>query len=546
MSNISQIGTLNIASLTNDDVYVVIVPPGPLLIRGVPTDVIGVVGTGGWGPINQVISIGSLEEAPSKIGFTNSLSKHDLATAVTAASTAGGNRFRCIRVAKGDVAATVNIMDVAGSPDILNTLTAKWTGSMGDNIIVRISRGSKSVPNSTLKVQIILNGTTQPRETYDNLPADNTFKDALVLAITNGQGPLRPPSQIVTAVVNAANTTGLPPTAAVVSLNMSGGDDGSGTGGAGQWADDSEAQLDMVGSVTGAVTGGPSGMYALENSGSFQFALVGLDDTTRWSDVVAFALVDGQLAVLGFLSGRETDDCIDDKQSAGIDSFAAMCIKDYVLWDDVRGKIRVGVPPEAVALGKIAALSPEQGVGNKAIFGFVGTTRTDEGRPYTGDETSKLIQAGINFITNPIPAGNLFGMRHNQNASSDGTVNGVNYTRMTNFLAKSFANSLGAYVGRVQSTQLNDQLRHDARATLEAFLQKLKQLPARGGTGMIDDYSLVLDETNNTPQSIGEGFLRANIAVRYLAVVRFFLVYLQAGQTVVVVTEGQDQATQAV
>jgi hypothetical protein len=286
-------------------------------------------------------------------------------------------------------------------------------------------------------------------------------------------------------------------------------------------------------------------MYALENSGSFQFAIVGLDDTSRWNEVARFALEDGQLAVLGFPSGRETSDCIDDLQTAGIDTFAVEPVKDWVIWDDVRGKLRVATPPECWAIGRIASLSPEQGVGNKGIFGLVGTTRTVDQRPYTADETALAIGAGINFITNPIPAGNLFGLRHNQNASSDGTVNGVNYTRMTNFLAKSFAKSLGPYIGRVQSTQANDQLRHDARATLQAFLEKLKQVPARGGTGMIDDYALVLDETNNTPQSIGEGRLTANVAVRYLAVVRFFLVYLQAGQTVVVVTEGQGAAAGA-
>ena len=48
---IVQQGAINTTALIVPDLYVQIVPPQSLLLNGVPTDVLGVVGTASWGPV---------------------------------------------------------------------------------------------------------------------------------------------------------------------------------------------------------------------------------------------------------------------------------------------------------------------------------------------------------------------------------------------------------------------------------------------------------------------------------------------------------------
>lgn len=524
MPQIVQQGNFNQAALNVDDLYVVIKPPGPKLIRGVPTDIAGIVGTASWGPVasgggaSPPILIGSQQEVLHKLGpVTNGA--FDIPTAIAVAGIAGASNFRCIRVVDGtEAAATLDITDDAAG--VLVTLTAKYTGTLGNSLRVFLENGSQA---STAKLSIFLNGSTRPKEIYDNLPITAVaFKAAIVDALANGQNALRPPSEFCTAAADGG--TGSLDLTVTQPLSFASGVDGNA----------SVDETDLIGSAT-AITG----MYALADLGVSQFILFGHNDPDAvgalWSTAVNFAIANGMLAILGFPTLRATADCIADKESAGIDTFAAMLMKDHILWDDPVSNRRL-IPPEALALGMVSILSPEQGVGNKPVYGIAGTERTRDQLPYTNAEVALLTTAGINFITNPIPWGHVYGLRHSQNASSDGTINGVNYTRMTNFLAASMAESLGRFVGLLQSSRPNDQTRADAKGTLAAFLVKLKALPQQGGVGMIDDFSLVCDETNNPPQSVAEGFLRADVAVRYLAVIRFFIINLTAGQTVVTIS----------
>ena len=58
MTTIVPAGSFNPASLVADDLYIQIQNP-PGFITGVPTDVIGIVGTAGWGPVNQAVHMGN-------------------------------------------------------------------------------------------------------------------------------------------------------------------------------------------------------------------------------------------------------------------------------------------------------------------------------------------------------------------------------------------------------------------------------------------------------------------------------------------------------
>src|SRR5271169_2349032 len=104
---IFQQGSLNTTALVVPDLYVQIVPPQNLLINGVPTNVIGVVGTAQWGPVNQPIIVGSMAQYAATFGAIQNRT-YDAGTAVALAVLQGAANFRVVRVTDGnDVAASV-------------------------------------------------------------------------------------------------------------------------------------------------------------------------------------------------------------------------------------------------------------------------------------------------------------------------------------------------------------------------------------------------------------------------------------------------------
>ncbi len=65
---IIQQGSVNTTALVVPDLYVQIVPPQNLIVNGVPTDTVGMVGTASWGPTNQPVIVGSMAEYASSFG----------------------------------------------------------------------------------------------------------------------------------------------------------------------------------------------------------------------------------------------------------------------------------------------------------------------------------------------------------------------------------------------------------------------------------------------------------------------------------------------
>src|SRR5260364_46164 len=97
---ISQQGAINKTAQLVPDVYVQIVAPRVLLLNGVPTNILGMVGTAQWGPVNAPVTIGSRADYARRFGSI--LPRlHDLGTAVAAATLQGANNFRCVRVTDG-------------------------------------------------------------------------------------------------------------------------------------------------------------------------------------------------------------------------------------------------------------------------------------------------------------------------------------------------------------------------------------------------------------------------------------------------------------
>src|SRR5580704_16499087 len=105
------LGALNTAALVTPGVYVKKIPPQTRYINGVPTNILGLVGVGSWGPVNSAVL------AQGDTFGVVTFRKYDLATALSISSQVGANDVMAVRVSDGtDIAASGNVIDVAGSP----------------------------------------------------------------------------------------------------------------------------------------------------------------------------------------------------------------------------------------------------------------------------------------------------------------------------------------------------------------------------------------------------------------------------------------------
>jgi len=130
---IVQSGQLNVAAIIVPGVYIVVIPP-QLLINGVPTNVIGYVGTASWGPDNQPTPIASYGAYAGQFGPIQART-FDMGTHVWVAYQFPASQIiaQCVRVTDGtDTAASASIQTSCA------TATSKWTGSGGNNQTVQI------------------------------------------------------------------------------------------------------------------------------------------------------------------------------------------------------------------------------------------------------------------------------------------------------------------------------------------------------------------------------------------------------------------------
>src|ERR1035437_5242494 len=125
------------------------------------------------------------------------------------------------------------------------------------------------------------------------------------------------------------------------------------------------------------------------------------------------------------------------KQSWGLDTYAVkLMFGDWIWWyDQVNAMLRL-VSPQGCVGRRLSNLSPEQSSLNKTLYSVVGSQKsgapgTGQRTTYSAAELSVLLQAGIDVIANPQPAGNFWGVRGGHNSSSNAGTNGDNYTRMT-------------------------------------------------------------------------------------------------------------------
>lgn len=509
-------GTLNLAALTVPDLYLVIVPPQVILLNGIPTNVLGIVGTASWGPINTPVLVSDMPTMVRSFGPPINR-KYDAGSHVAVAVQQGAQNMRVVRVTDGsDTSATIT------SPSGCIVYTALYTGSAGNALTVTISAGSKA---STFKAVVAVAGGIP--EIYDNVPGTgNAFWVNLTNAINLGNGPLRPPSGLVVATALGGVTAPSPSVA-----TLAGGTDGSQPG---------------IGHVTAATLVGTDttprkGMYALRGLGCSVLDMCDADDSTQWTTIDGFSLSEGMYAIQTGPSGDTITNAITTKNSAGLDSYSTkMMFGNWVLWNDQFNSVQRYVSPQGFIAGRLVNLSPQLTTLNKTLYGVIGTQLTvSQSGSYTTFSTAELqtlIQAGIDTITNPGGGGIvMWTARSGHNSSSNAAVHGDNYTRMINFIAATLNAGMGLYLGRTITSDLCLQV----KATINSFLLGLL------GQGMlgpsVDDgglpFGVVCDlgpGTNNPPARTKLGYFQSDIQCQFLSINELFIVNLEGGQTVTV------------
>src|ERR1700733_2775661 len=178
---IVQQGSINPTALVVPDLYVQIVPPQNLVLNGVPTNIIGVIGTASWGPVGQPVIVATMADYAQGFGPIVAR-KYDMGTQVATAVQQGAQDFRCVRVSDGTDTAAQAVM-----PNTTVTFTALYSGSLGNQVTLALTSGSKAY---TWRLTISLPGL-QP-EVYDNIAGSGgPFWRALADAVNQGQGPQR-------------------------------------------------------------------------------------------------------------------------------------------------------------------------------------------------------------------------------------------------------------------------------------------------------------------------------------------------------------------
>ena len=521
---IFQQGTLNTTALVVPDLYVQIVPPQNLVLNGVPTNLIGMVGTASWGPVNQPVVVGTMADYAQNFGPII-VRKYDMGTSVATAVQQGATNFRCVRVTDGtDVAASYSVGMANNAFAVL--FSALYTGSLGNSVTLSLSPGSI---NGTWRLVVALAGLVP--EVYKNIPAPTpaVFWQNLVNAVNQGLGPLRGPSQLVVATLGTLSGTapapfGIQPSQQqqLPAQTLAGGTDGaSGANAATEIGQDSLPR---------------TGMYALRSQGCGIGVLVDADDSTQWTTQAAFGLSEGIYMILTGPNGDTITNAVSTKQTAGLDSYAAkLMFGDWIYWNDQANAVTRLVSPQGFVAGRLGNLSPEQSSLNQPLYSIVGSQMS--GAPNSGQvstysdaELQLLFESGIDVISNPQPGGAYWGVRCGHNSSSNPAIDGDNYTRLTNYIASTLAAGMGQFVGQV----INGGLFQQIRATQLSFLQNLF---AQGVLGSLDGstpYSVICDTSNN-PQSMTElGFVQSNAQVQYQSINEKFIVNVEGGQTVVV------------
>ncbi len=527
---ITQFGVLNTTALTVPDLYVQIVPPAIISLNGVPSNVIGIVGTAVWGPVNNAVVVGSYGGCAAQFGALQPR-RYDMGTVVYIAQQQGAANFRLVRVTDGtDVAASLTITSGI-------TFTAFYSGSLGNLITVSIGAGSSG---TGYKVTVSCPGINS--EVFDNILPTGTQSSwqAIASAINVGQANGVSASHILIASAPAATGTPVSASYAFVAAGT-GYTVTAGTDGASGVTSTTLVGVDGAGS-------GRTGMYSLRGQGTGAFGLADAALPASWSVEAAFAISEATYAVDTGPSGDTITNATTAVQTSGArNSWLKLMFGDWIWWQDPVNSVLRLVSPLGFVLGQLGASAPNQSTLNKQLFGVVASQRSginsgSSTGTYSSAELATLVATGLDVIANP-GAGGLpiwtCRIGHNSNAT-DGAIQSDSYTRMNNYIASTLQAGMGAYIGQ----PITPTLLKNITATQVNFLQNLLNA---GYLSINADGSLpyqVKCNAQNNPQSrTALGYVQSDDAVTIQGINEKFLVNLQAASSVVTSQTATAQAS---
>jgi hypothetical protein len=354
---IVQSGSVNTTALLVPDILIQIVPPSWTLLNGVPTNILGVVGTATWGPVNSPTIASGVADTATQFGAMQPR-KYDLGTAVAAASLQGAANFRLVRVTDGTDVAASGVVNQTGAASA--TVVTGGSSGYAVNDTITLTGGTFSQA-AVLTVTSVASGvvtgiSVTTAGVYSVLPTNPVSKGS-----TSGSGVGTPTFNLsfncltltakytgslgnsLTALVGTGtnNTSGAPTfkvTLALPGLLPEVFDNIGGTGnalfvnmanainlgqsglrgpsqlvvataGAGTTAPTVPATVAMSGGTDGAATITASvligqdtiprkGMYALRGTGTSIAMLADADDSTQWTTQVAYGLSEGTYMIM--------------------------------------------------------------------------------------------------------------------------------------------------------------------------------------------------------------------------------------------------------
>lgn len=510
--------TINPSALQADGAYVSLQIVPSQLPQGINTQLMEIVGAANWGPVNTPTYLSNYSSGTPIFGDTNValngstdyglMARVDVADAVA-------SYFLAVRATDGtDAAATGTIVDNAAA--VVIDLTGFHTGSLGDKIKYDLELQSGSGSAKPVYKFTVTPPYGNP-EVFNNIVgytssayAPATFKANFLAAINGTNGT--PASKWV--VASAGSSTVAP---VVGSGSLSGGADGS------SGMDDS----DVLG--TDGFAGSRTGMYALRGlSAGATLCLAGVDGSQAdtFSAVNAFVQSESCIAVLDFPLNTDTETAIADRVSNSLSSTFIMLLEDWVKVNDPAGRGVQWQGPSGAGAGIVASVPPYLYPGNKPYDGMptVFATESTIAVPIgVGSADAAARESnGINWIGNPIPRGNQFGLYHGM--MSDG-VTLCSDVRMGFYIALNIQQILGLYVGEMQTNAADDDTRAKARAAVNAFMNSL--LPPN--TQQIAAYEDTLDTSDNSPETVEQGIMLCKLEVETMSAVRFAVAAIQAG-----------------
>lgn len=505
-------GTVNPNAIVAPGVYISPQLPTPPL-SGAATDIILVVGTGTFGPVNTPVDILGITDEINTFGPVQN-SVYDMGSQVMAAASVGANAFVCVRVTDGtDVKADVDLVDDQVVPVTGLTLTSRYSGTLGNTINIVVEQGTDyTVGTPVYKISIMFptGGVNNLPEVYDNIGGSgNAFWVNAANAINLGQGALAPPSQLVTAVAGLSVN---PP--AIDGYVMAGGTDGN------------SGVTDAT--LLGVNTLPRTGMYSASGA-DFDFVLLSnVSSASTYNAQIAFAQINGAYAVLARPKGESFTAGIAAKKAAGIDALTAswgkLMVGDWCLMQDNYNNVQRYISPQAWIAGEMATLEPQDSSLNKIISSpiFLGTQTSTAGLKYSQSDIAQILQNGLDVLARPSPGGFYFAAQTGKNLSGNLLANGDEYTRNTNFIAQSLNQNLGQYIGKLNSASEIQSL----STYLNQWFETLWNQSVIGSTSNPEQkpYDVSIDNSRAI-----YGIQIVNIQVAFLRVIVTLLVNLQTG-----------------